>query len=130
MKVLHINSDNEALNGTSWYIQQVCWIPVMASNLVAFLLLVAMPFVPSSFLLLVVWPGAPSSVLAPSDGLQPKSDFQCSLPHDHPLHDPLSSSARPASKPGFNAEMVPPLDARCGMGLFSQTWDARATQRR
>ena len=34
--------------------------------LVASLLLVAMPFVPSSFLLLVVRPGAPSSVLAPS----------------------------------------------------------------
>ena len=48
----------------------------MASNLVAFLLLVAMPFVPSSFLLLVVWPGAPSSVLAPnSDGLQPKNSL-------------------------------------------------------
>ena len=45
----------------------------MASNLIALLLLVAMPFVPSSFLLLVVWPGAPSSVLATrSDGLQPK----------------------------------------------------------
>ena len=29
-------------------------------------LLVAMPFVPSSFLLLVIRPGAPSSVLAPS----------------------------------------------------------------
>ena len=38
----------------------------MASNLTASLLLVAMPFVPSSFLLLVVRPGAPSSVLAPS----------------------------------------------------------------
>ena len=36
------------------------------------LLLVAMPFVPSSFLLLVVRPGAPSSVLAPS------SDALCS----------------------------------------------------
>ena len=35
-------------------------------SLVAFLLLVAMPFVPSSFLFLVVRPGAPSSVLAPS----------------------------------------------------------------
>ena len=47
----------------------------MASNLVASLLLVAMPFVPSSFLLLVVRPGAPSSVLAPrNNGLQPKSD--------------------------------------------------------
>ena len=34
--------------------------------LVASLLLVAMPFVPSSFLLLVVRPGAPSSVLTPS----------------------------------------------------------------
>ena len=32
---------------------------------VAFLLLVAMPFVTSSFLILVVRPGAPSSVLAP-----------------------------------------------------------------
>ena len=32
------------------------------------MLLVAMPFVPSSFLLLVVRPGAPSSVLAPSSG--------------------------------------------------------------
>ena len=38
----------------------------MASNLIASLLLVAMPFVPSSFLLLVVRPGAPSRVLAPS----------------------------------------------------------------
>ena len=39
--------------------------------LLASLLLVAMPFVPSSFLLLVVRPGAPSSVLAPnSDGPQ------------------------------------------------------------
>ena len=34
--------------------------------LAASLLLVAMPFVPSSFLLLVVRPGATSSVLAPS----------------------------------------------------------------
>ena len=34
--------------------------------LVASLLLVAMPFVPSSFLLLLVWPGATSSVLAAS----------------------------------------------------------------
>ena len=33
--------------------------------LVAFLLLVAMPFAPSSFLLLVVRPGAPSSVWEP-----------------------------------------------------------------
>ena len=42
----------------------------MASNLLAFLLLVAMPGAPSSFLLLVVSPGAPSSVLAPRrDGL-------------------------------------------------------------
>ena len=39
-------------------------------SLLASLLLVVMPFVPSSFLLLVVWPGATSSVLAPSsDGL-------------------------------------------------------------
>ena len=38
--------------------------------LVASLLLVAMPFAPSSFLLLVVRPGAPTGVLAPSsDGL-------------------------------------------------------------
>ena len=44
----------------------------MASNLVASLLLVAMPGAPS-FLLLVVRPGAPSSVLAPtSNSLQPK----------------------------------------------------------
>ena len=43
---------------------------VMASNLVAFLLLVAMPGAPSSFLLLVVRPGAPSSVL-PSGILWP-----------------------------------------------------------
>ena len=42
---------------------------VMASNLVAFLLLVAMPGAPSSFLLLVVRPGAPSSILAPSRDL-------------------------------------------------------------
>ena len=42
----------------------------MASNLVASLLLVAMPGAPSSFLLLVVRPGAPSS-----DGLQPSSDL-------------------------------------------------------
>ena len=42
----------------------------MASNLVASLLLVEMPFVTGSFLLLVVWPGATSSVLATSsDGL-------------------------------------------------------------
>ena len=48
----------------------------MASNLLASLLLVAMPFVPSSFLLLVVRPGAPSSVLAPnSNGLQPDKDY-------------------------------------------------------
>ena len=40
--------------------------------LVASLLLVAMPFAPSSFLFLVVRPGAPSSVLAPS------SDALCS----------------------------------------------------
>ena len=38
----------------------------MASNRIAFLLLVAMPFVPSSFLLLVAMPGATSSVLAPN----------------------------------------------------------------
>ena len=38
----------------------------MASNLLATLLLVAMPGAASSFLLLVVRPGAPSSVLAPS----------------------------------------------------------------
>ena len=37
--------------------------------LIASLLLVAMPFAPSSFLLLVVRPGAPSSVLAPSQEL-------------------------------------------------------------
>ena len=44
----------------------------MASNLLASLLLVAMPGAPSSFLFLVGRPGAPSSVLAPnSDGLQP-----------------------------------------------------------
>ena len=44
----------------------------MASNLLASLLLVAMPGAPSSLLFLVVRPGAPSSVLAPnSDGLQP-----------------------------------------------------------
>ena len=35
-------------------------------HLIVSLLLVVMPFVPSSFLLLVVRPGAPSSVLAPS----------------------------------------------------------------
>ena len=48
-----------------------------SSNLIASLLLVAMPFAPSSFLLLVVRPGAPSSILAPtnSDGFQPKSNF-------------------------------------------------------
>ena len=34
--------------------------------LVASILLIAMPLVPSSFLLLVVRPGAPGSVLAPS----------------------------------------------------------------
>ena len=34
--------------------------------LVASLLLVAMPFAPSSFLFLVVWPGAPSSILGGS----------------------------------------------------------------
>ena len=45
----------------------------MDSNLVASLLLVAMPFVPSSFLLLVVRPKAPSSATK-SDGLQPTSD--------------------------------------------------------
>ena len=46
----------------------------MASNLVASLFLIAMPFVPSSFLFLVVSPGAPSSVLAPnSNGLQPRN---------------------------------------------------------
>ena len=38
----------------------------MASNLLASLLLVAMPGAPSSFLFLVVRPRAPSSVLAPS----------------------------------------------------------------
>ena len=38
----------------------------MAFNLIASLLLVAMPFAPSSFLLPAVRPGAPSSVLAPS----------------------------------------------------------------
>ena len=41
-------------------------LKAMASTLVASLLLVAMPFAPSSFLFLVVRPGAPSSVLAPS----------------------------------------------------------------
>ena len=35
-------------------------------DIVASLLLVAMPFAPSSFLFLVAMPGAPSSVLAPS----------------------------------------------------------------
>ena len=63
----------------------------LASILLASLLFVAMPGVPSSFLLLVERPGSPSSVLAPnsdglqptrsnglqskSDGLQPKSEF-------------------------------------------------------
>ena len=43
--------------------------------LVAFLLLVAMPFVTSSFLFLLVRPGAPSSVFAPgSDAREP---FHC-----------------------------------------------------
>ena len=43
---------------------------VMASNLLLSLLLVAMPYVPSSLLFLVVRPGATSSVLVPtSDGL-------------------------------------------------------------
>ena len=52
--------------------QMASTLVAMASNLRAFLLLVAMPLVTSSFLLLVVRPGAPSSVLAPSsDGLQP-----------------------------------------------------------
>ena len=44
----------------------MCWAPLL---LVASLLLVPMPFAPSSFLLLVVRPGAPSSVLAPKCGL-------------------------------------------------------------
>ena len=48
------------------------WRICVASNLRASLLLVAMPFAPSSYLLLVVRPGAPSSVLAPS------SDALCS----------------------------------------------------
>ena len=39
---------------------------ILASNLLASLLLVAMPGAPSSFLFLGVRPGAPSSVLAPS----------------------------------------------------------------
>ena len=51
-------------------------------DLIASLLLVAVPFVPSSFLFLVVRPGAPSSVLVTSsnalvtgsDGLQPTCD--------------------------------------------------------
>ena len=48
-------------------------LPIVLS-IVASLLLVAMPFVPSSFLLLVARPGAPSSVLAPSsDALFPSS---------------------------------------------------------
>ena len=44
------------------------------------MLLVAMPFVPSSFLLLVVRPGAPSSVLAPNWCLDFKHDvLMCSF---------------------------------------------------
>ena len=44
----------------------------MAATLIVSLLLVAMPFAPSSFLLLVVRPGAPSSILAPNgNGLTP-----------------------------------------------------------
>ena len=57
----------------------------MASNLRAFLLLVAMPLVTSSFLLLVVRPGAPSSVLAPSsDGLQPSRAHTSQISSNHP----------------------------------------------
>ena len=48
-------------------------IKAMASNLIASLLLVAMPGAPSSFLLLVVRPGAPTSVLVSNSvGLHPK----------------------------------------------------------
>ena len=58
----------------------------VAFNLIASLLLVAMPFVTSSFLLLVVRPGAPSSVLAPSsDGLVVQFFiFQPNLTHAFP----------------------------------------------
>ena len=49
----------------------------MASNLIASLLLVAMPFAPSSFLFLVVRPGATTSVLAPNgDGLHAYDSFK------------------------------------------------------
>ena len=54
-------------------------MPNLMTNHVLFaesLLLVAMPFAPSSFMLPGVRPGAPSSVLAPS------SDALCSKPND------------------------------------------------
>ena len=49
--------------------------PATTISLVASLLLVAMPFVPSSFLLLVVGPGAPSSVLVPTSNHNISSSF-------------------------------------------------------
>ena len=60
--------------GSSAHGTRVLDLIEMASNLVASLLLIAMPFVPSSFLLLVAMPGAPSSVLAPMMSYALKSD--------------------------------------------------------
>ena len=50
-------------------------VGTIAIQLVAFLLLVAMPGAPSSFLFLVVRPGALSSVLAPTIAIQ----FRCAI---------------------------------------------------
>ena len=81
-------------------------------DFVASLLLVAMPFAPSSFLFPVVRPGAPSSVLAPSSNKCIASSNKCLTSSNKKLVETISVLAPSREVPLWVPFFHAPL-ARC-----------------